>query len=546
MLIRIRKLRKSQDGQAIVLAALGCLILAIGVLATVNLGHAIHERIKLQNVADATAYSLAALEARAFNFIAFVNRAQVAHYISAMSFQSILVMVWFIDTMLGVLRDMVSVLAFLACLCIPVPIVGQAICLPVSRIVGALSKILTKLYDAWHKKIAPKIDEFIGKWVIRGYYELNKWGMYGAQKLMKELVYTNVLDSMHTIAHKNDPEINRDLANLGSGALNHLEYRRAFDKKSEDLSTKNLRSSGDIAKVRRVMTEVTNSTRWPIFITNRSLQGVLERIPVVGKALGALMNIIPITFLPTGQTKLTNHKRDKGRCDRRFGTQFDHSQLNMGNVLSGDEVWELKFKLWKWEKSWTPSKDVVSVWAEYKKGEHCTIPRHFKIPTGVCPTFYLPDLFSNPCKGDKKNHPWEGIVRYIKFNPDSKHKYFHQPSTFALLNKSPEDLGGQAYVQNFKFTVGSRSEEIDTNVGTEPLAPMRLLKGINAWSRAMAYYHRPSFKNGQSNWREHPNFFNPFWRAKLAPLGESVSDLVSKIGLGGRFARIFSEELITH
>ena len=89
MLIRIRNLRRNQDGQAIILAALGALILAIGVLATVNLGHAIHERIKLQNVADATAYSLAALEARSFNFFAFTNRAQVSQYVTAMSLQSL-------------------------------------------------------------------------------------------------------------------------------------------------------------------------------------------------------------------------------------------------------------------------------------------------------------------------------------------------------------------------------------------------------------------------------------------------------------------------
>ena len=370
--------------------------------------------------------------------------------------------------------------------------------------------------------------------------------MFGAQKLMKELVFTNVLDSMHTIAHKNDPEIKRDLANLGSAVLNGREYRRAFDTNAEKLKPSNMDSGGDIAEVRRVMTEVTNSTRWPIFITNRSLQGVLSRIPGVGGVLNTLMSIIPITFLPTGQTKMTNHKRDKGRCDRRFGTQFDHSQLNKGNVLAGDEVWELEVGIWKFKKKWAPSADIVSVWAAHDEGEHCTIPRHFKIPTGICPTFYLPDLFSDPCAGDDENHPWEGVVRYIKFNPNSEHKYFHQPSTYALLNKSPEDLGGQAYVQNFKFTVGSRSEEIDTNIGTEPLAPMRLLKGINAWSRGMAYYHRPSFKNGQSNWREHPNFFNPFWRAKLAPLGEAVTDLMNRIGLGGRFGRIFSQELITH
>jgi Flp pilus assembly protein TadG len=38
------------------------LILSIAVLATVNLGHNIHERVRLQNTADSAAYSMAAME----------------------------------------------------------------------------------------------------------------------------------------------------------------------------------------------------------------------------------------------------------------------------------------------------------------------------------------------------------------------------------------------------------------------------------------------------------------------------------------------------
>ena len=59
------------------MAALLVLIMSIAVLTTVNLGHTIHERVRLQNTADAAAYSMAAMEARAFNFYAFANRTQV-------------------------------------------------------------------------------------------------------------------------------------------------------------------------------------------------------------------------------------------------------------------------------------------------------------------------------------------------------------------------------------------------------------------------------------------------------------------------------------
>ncbi|MET0401191.1 MAG: pilus assembly protein TadG-related protein, partial [Cystobacter sp.] len=85
----LRRGMKRQEGQALVLACLLMLILSIALITTVNIGHGVHERIRLQNTADAAAYSTAAMEARAFNFYAFTNRTQVSHYVSAMMWQSL-------------------------------------------------------------------------------------------------------------------------------------------------------------------------------------------------------------------------------------------------------------------------------------------------------------------------------------------------------------------------------------------------------------------------------------------------------------------------
>ena len=51
----MRQGMKRREGQAMVLGCLFMLILAIAVLTTVNLGHTIHERVKLQNTADSAA-----------------------------------------------------------------------------------------------------------------------------------------------------------------------------------------------------------------------------------------------------------------------------------------------------------------------------------------------------------------------------------------------------------------------------------------------------------------------------------------------------------
>jgi hypothetical protein len=63
--------------------------------------------------------------------------------------------------------------------------------------------------------------------------------------------------------------------------------------------------------------------------------------------------------------------------------------------------------------------------------------------------------------------------------------------------------------------------------GLQPLRP-----GLNAFSAAQAYYHRPG------DWREMPNFFNPLWSARLMPVLESNAAArlgLSTIPLLGRF-----------
>src|SRR5207245_565661 len=90
------QLRRSQEGQALVLAAIFGLVLMLCVLGTVNLGRTVYDRIQLQAAADSAAYSQAAMEARVMNFTAYTNRAMVAHYASVMAATSYLTWLHFI------------------------------------------------------------------------------------------------------------------------------------------------------------------------------------------------------------------------------------------------------------------------------------------------------------------------------------------------------------------------------------------------------------------------------------------------------------------
>ena len=57
-----------------------------------------------------------------------------------------------------------------------------------------------------------------------------------------------------------------------------------------------------------------------------------------------------------------------------------------------------------------------------------------------------------------------------------------------------------------------------------------------AISKAMAYYHYPK------DWKVHPNFFNPYWKAKLQPYRGTEAALV--LGFDGNYDHAFDAAIL--
>lgn len=66
-------------GQALILALVTMSALVLGVIVLFNTGQVLDKKVELVNAADATAYSVAVQQARAYNMIAYMNRASVAN-----------------------------------------------------------------------------------------------------------------------------------------------------------------------------------------------------------------------------------------------------------------------------------------------------------------------------------------------------------------------------------------------------------------------------------------------------------------------------------
>ncbi len=69
-------------GQALILALVTMSVLVLGVIVLFNTGQVLDKKVELVNAADATAYSVAVQQARAYNMIAYMNRASVANEVA--------------------------------------------------------------------------------------------------------------------------------------------------------------------------------------------------------------------------------------------------------------------------------------------------------------------------------------------------------------------------------------------------------------------------------------------------------------------------------
>lgn len=105
-----RFLTRHQRGQALVLALACMLVLVVGLLALFNTGQAVSTKVQLVNAADAAAYSAAIEQARAYNLVAYMNRAEVANEVAVAQIVTLYSMTNYLlsatDTLRKIARDL--------------------------------------------------------------------------------------------------------------------------------------------------------------------------------------------------------------------------------------------------------------------------------------------------------------------------------------------------------------------------------------------------------------------------------------------------------
>ncbi|MCX7943044.1 MAG: Tad domain-containing protein [Deltaproteobacteria bacterium] len=513
MFIRFHKFVKDEDGQAIVLAAVGMLVMALSVLMTAFWGYAVYEKIKLQNNADSTAYSLAVMEARVLNYIAYLNRAMIANYVRLIAMQSLISYVTWLEAVSARVHDILynTIYGFpcQGCLCTCIKACAGICCnsglvaasMPFATLTNVFGQILNTLDNLWP--------------TLKNAVNIANNAFSNAQAILVNLIYVSFLDAQRKLIEKNDPEINLSLLSVISPLINSVIWMKAL-KKAE---------SSD----KRMFSSIVNATRWNDKQTNRK-----DIVPVGGAQFsGGGVGVLN----KEGQTKLidslskniisSNFQGESQAKNEIEGIMYQRSVFPDGAVLAS------------FDKTSSPLMDgmcntnSVEVFVlDADKGAHKRLSTFFQkatycggcsmpIPANLDGQSFLRKTKIEVDNTDMKHNNFVKIPNFYVFNIDENpDTYFGQPIVFTFLNKPPERFKMKPVYRKSTIMGDNYSANIDTRMGEKGVLTSGLLRGLNAMSLAQVYYHRPY------TWKEHPNLFNPYWRARLIAFGERDGKLL--------------------
>jgi Flp pilus assembly protein TadG len=511
----LRRLRRDERGQAIVIGAVAMLILAVMVMTSVTIGHGVYSKIKLQDAADAQSYSIAVKEARAYNFLAYTNRAMVVHYSAMLTVMSYVSHALYLQKTVGTAARYLKY----------IPAIG-AIFAAVEAAINAWMNVV----DTISRVVIPILTYInIGLWVaqeamlfatvldimttddslpLKGTDPKAKHGFVMKQGSLSAILATKNNIDMNQGNAKNFLHVLEDGPFSADSQFAPLPDPTGMGRRARLLKSSNTLKDPNMAKYRLLMGNIANSVRkdWTARGTGPFLIGRRWSLDVcfgVG---------IKIDKVADSQIKNFAASGSENRRDQLFASD----DINM-EVLAPC-FGPVRKTVFRFEYR-------IRVAADEEDGFHQAMLR-----TGRRPRSY-------GAKSDK-HHPWQGITPFALADPSywSPWNYhFGYPCNVVFITK---DMIGSREVFELKtrFMAGKGSGNIEKDgeldmtwdkAGGASFAERT--GGMLAMSVGRAIYHRPG------DWKEEPNFFNPLWTARLAPVnthwkGESMAEQVPEWG----------------
>jgi hypothetical protein len=294
------------------------------------------------------------------------------------------------------------------------------------------------------------------------------------------------------------------------------------------------------------MSELANASRYNNFVSARETDTSAASLLLAGLSLGGS---------ESGQTKLISDGDINGHAAHPVPeitqNSFDRSVAPTGDYLASEDTFSYGIPLPNFIMppfgfffaTGNEGTYVVAGPDERKMKRWAPNPNFTACGFGKGGIYRTSAKRGNNDDEPSDNAKFQGIASYMRFvaNPDSAED-FGQPSVWSFINKAAEHIdrdGRSGPALQFRLrTPEHQNVEFNSRIGAEQ-GLFGQLDGVNAIARALVYYHRPG------NWKEHPNFFNPFWRAKLAPVGHKLTGPLTGL-FGGNFTTFLNENLVTH
>jgi hypothetical protein len=515
MIGRLHALRRSEEGQALVLAAIFGLVLMVCALGTVNLGRAIYDKVQLQAAADSAAYSQAALEARVMNFTAYANRAMVVHYASMMAATSYLTWLHFVWAGLKPLLQILDAL----------PYVG-AIASATESALGALVQIV----DAGIAALCPLLSS-------------SNMMLYALEEGAWHSLWLLLGQPLPEEAQPGDPAYRpiwpRLLALANQAVFSQTRGHLTLPQDAAETAQLFGSSRSEaVLQARLHMLEIANSARQPWVAygdryANPSLSPLARHfrwsfsVGLASLGLGSVARTEMGAYSPrsAGDRQAAFPQIWSGQRLQLVAKAFGFTRrLNVLSLVEMDQLYTpfprpehqyyLLFSVPGWLKLLLPGVRCV------REAMNAALLKYAPSPPQR-PFWMAPYVYFAP---QARGRPGPG--------PGAPLGNFAQPDVLVGLSFPARDADAPAsstFRRRFSWNGrGAGSGAVDFRTDRDPgsrlpLGLEPLPRGQSAFAAAQAYYHRPG------DWREMPNLFNPLWGARLMPVLES--NAAAKAGL---------------
>jgi hypothetical protein len=580
----MRRLLKRERGQSALLAVVGLIILAIGMYTSYNLSRTVYEKIQLQNAADATAYSIATMEARTFNFIAFANRAQAANYVQMMEAQSLLSNATYLEGVAGYtgdlfqsfgrfLRAAAKVWSYLKPLADMLMAAGRT----AETAHGAMEPAVSAM-ETWSTK-------FVQLQTTKNH------ALFAVSAMIALSTALQVATGGEEIAQMNDPNARYTWASWLLSGLNTASYASAFDAASFGMS-----GDEEQRQARRAMTEIVHGSRYSTPKLGQDYVVAREALDHMGHLVSAITDVVNA---PTKKKGRRYREMARKVLDAMMGEFVGTTKLlETGDSSRLPDLGDTKLadphRSDLAEGEWLTAKDhgkllmfgrlskigFASVTSGVDEFRHCRYSKPdskygaknmnplsalsralslYHIREQTADRYGFEQCYSGA--SHDTDHRWRsavpgllagGMASYLKFAPQrdgisAERTGFNQPDVWMMFNKRPSDmaLGGSGDLDFEIERVGGPTQRagLDARIGEDVrgnIGEAFFPDGINVMARAQVYYHRPGA------WQEPPNFFNPYWGARLAPKNVAIKRLASELGLGDSAAQLIADNVWMH